>query len=314
MKWEKFGRIFEVPNTFEWAKTHVQCPVVDTVANPDGTFTIYFSSRDQKNVSRIGSFNYDFNKKIVVSLSDRPLLDLGRDGCFDDSGVMPTSIVRHQGQVYLFYIGWTQKVRTSYQNSIGLAIRKKNGQFRKCFEGPVIGQDRFDPIFTGTCWVMPHGSGFISYYLSCTEWRSKEPRYNIKMATSENLVEWKKLNRAAIEYSNDNEGGIASASVVANQNLFHMWYSFRGSQDYRSNLKETYRIGYAKSRDGTQWQRDDLNVGISLGQKGEWDSEMICYPYVFNIGEQLVMLYNGNGFGKSGIGMAKLPIQSLFSG
>ena len=41
---------------------------------------------------------------------------------------------------------------------------------------------------------------------------------------------------------------------------------------------------------------DDEAV-IDISKEG-WDSEMISYPYVFNKGNNLIMLYNGNGFGK----------------
>ena len=33
---------------------------------------------------------------------------------------------------------------------------------------------------------------------------------------------------------------------------------------------------------------------------------MVCYPYVFEYNDKLYMLYNGNGYGKTGIGLAVL--------
>jgi hypothetical protein len=75
-----------------------------------------------------------------------------------------------------------------------------------------------------------------------------------------------------------------------------MWYSFRG---------QAYRIGYAESEDGRQWKRLDSHVGIDVSTTG-WDSEMIEYPFVFDHKGQRYMLYNGNGFGKTGFGLAVL--------
>ena len=37
-----------------------------------------------------------------------------------------------------------------------------------------------------------------------------------------------------------------------------------------------------------------------------WDSEMICYPYVFKHKGRFYMLYCGNGYGKTGFGLAVL--------
>ena len=51
--------------------------------------------------------------------------------------------------------------------------------------------------------------------------------------------------------------------------------------------------------------RDDMKVGIAISKQG-WDSKMIAYPNVFEIDQKLVMLYNGNGFGKTGFGYAVL--------
>ena len=75
-----------------------------------------------------------------------------------------------------------------------------------------------------------------------------------------------------------------------------MWYSYRGKK---------YRIGYAESKDGKRWNRLDHLAGISPSKNG-WDSEMIEYPFVFNHNGSRYMLYNGNGFGASGFGLAIL--------
>ena len=49
---------------------------------------------------------------------------------------------------------------------------------------------------------------------------------------------------------------------------------------------------------------DEL-VELDISPNG-WDSEMICYPYVFDHGSNRYMLYNGNGYGKTGFGLAVL--------
>jgi hypothetical protein len=57
----------------------------------------------------------------------------------------------------------------------------------------------------------------------------------------------------------------------------------------------------------------ELNIGglwIVTGFKQVsligWDSEMIEYPFVFDHAGERYMLYNGNGYGKSGFGLAIL--------
>ncbi|MEO8211109.1 MAG: hypothetical protein ABI840_11175 [bacterium] len=77
-----------------------------------------------------------------------------------------------------------------------------------------------------------------------------------------------------------------------------MWYSFRGG--FKSSK---YRIGYAESLDGVRWKRKDEEVNLEVSNNG-WDSEMICYPYVFHHEKSFYMLYNGNDYGKTGFGLA----------
>jgi len=82
-----------------------------------------------------------------------------------------------------------------------------------------------------------------------------------------------------------------------------MWYAHRGSRDYRTNPEYSYRIGYAESSNGMDWKRMDELVGIGVSDSG-WDSKMIEYPCVYDYAGKRYMLYNGNGFGVTGIGLA----------
>ena len=75
---------------------------------------------------------------------------------------------------------------------------------------------------------------------------------------------------------------------------YRMWFSARGDR---------YRLGYAESSDGITWTRDDSAVDLDVSSAG-WDSEMMAYPFVLEHAGRLVMLYNGNGYGRSGVGYA----------
>jgi hypothetical protein len=44
-------------------------------------------------------------------------------------------------------------------------------------------------------------------------------------------------------------------------------------------------------------------VGIEVSESG-WDSDMIGYACVFRWSSRYYMLYNGNEYGRTGIGMA----------
>jgi hypothetical protein len=65
-------------------------------------------------------------------------------------------------------------------------------------------------------------------------------------------------------------------------------------------------MGYAESVNGKDWVRMDDTVGIDVSEDSDWDSEMIEYPFIFDHDGQRYMLYNGNGYGKTGFGLAVL--------
>ena len=51
-------------------------------------------------------------------------------------------------------------------------------------------------------------------------------------------------------------------------------------------------------------RRLDEDVGIDVALSG-WDSEMIEYAFLHKCAMGEFMLYNGNGFGKTGLGIAR---------
>ena len=81
--------------------------------------------------------------------------------------------------------------------------------------------------------------------------------------------------------------------VVRDGDRYRMWFSSRG---------DAYRIGYAESVDGIRWER--LDAGIDAA--GAWDAEMQAYPAIYDDGTGRHLLYNGNRYGRTGIGWATL--------
>ena len=49
-----------------------------------------------------------------------------------------------------------------------------------------------------------------------------------------------------------------------------------------------------------------MRIRVSMSTPGDWDSDMLCYPHVFECDGQVYLLYNGNEFGRYGFGAAVL--------
>ena len=55
---------------------------------------------------------------------------------------------------------------------------------------------------------------------------------------------------------------------------------------------------YAESADSYQFDRKDDSLTIQASPLG-WDSEMVYYPFVFDHDGRKIMLYCGNGYGRT---------------
>ena len=118
--WKKIGNIFNVDKSnLDWMSTHAMMPVIEKLRN--NIYRIYFSTRDQQNRSRCASIDLNIKSLEVTNLTQKPILDLGAIGTFEDSGVMPTSIIKHKGIKYLYYNGWSQGKTVPFYSFIGLA-------------------------------------------------------------------------------------------------------------------------------------------------------------------------------------------------
>ena len=138
------------------------------------------------------------------------------------------------------------------------------------------------------------------WYVSGTKWEADndQPKhyYHIKYAESVNGIHWQRNGIVCVDFGDHDEYAIARPCVIRDNGIYRMWYAYRG---------KGYRIGYAESKDGLRWERKDEEVGIDVSDSG-WDSEMIEYPFVFDHDGERYMLYNANGYGKTGIGLAAL--------
>jgi len=297
MKWKKLGKVYCPTGKIEWMRSHAAVPVAERIC--DDMFRIFFSTRDSLNRSYIGFVIIDITKpNQILNVSAAPVLSPGDLGEFDDSGAMATWLTRTANTNYLYYIGWNLGRTVPFRNSIGLAIGDSNGHYVKYAKGPIVDRSILEPHFCASCCVLKENDCWRMWYLSCTGWSQEngipKHRYHIKYAESNDGIYWRRDGLIAIDYANETEYAISRPSVIHDNDNWKMWYSFRG---------HAYRIGYAESKDGMHWIRNDHLAGIDVSISG-WDSEMIEYPFVFDHKGQRFMLYNGNGYGQTGFGLA----------
>ena len=317
MKWRKLGRIFDptqhrLPNDCAQFAQSPQALVFDNFVR------VYFSTRavdpnNRKYLSHIAFVDFAKNLRDVIRVSDRTVIGLGALGCFDEHGIFPMNVLRHDGKIYGYTCGWNRRVSVSVDTAIGLAFSHDDGlTFQRAGDGPVLAASVHEPCLVGDGFVKVIDGTFHMWYIFGTGWKRYDAQsapdrtYKIGHATSVDGVHWEKeeARRIITDVFGPDESQ-ALPTVLNIDGVYHMFFCFRQSSDFRTNSSRSYRIGHASSSNLRNWKRDDANPGIGT-TAGEWDSDMLCYPNVFECVEKIYMLYNGNEFGRYGFGLAVL--------
>lgn len=296
-RWQRLGLIGNPAGSAPWAATHAALPALDAVAPAE--WDLYLSSRDGDGRARIGRTRFALHPKPAISAFEgTPVLDVGPLGAFDDSGVTVSCVVTRGATKHLYYTGWSRGVTVPFYLFAGLAISTDGGRtFERAGGAPLLDRGPGDPYLTASPFVLCENGRWRMWYVSGTGWDARSDGahhfYHLKYTESSDGIRWERPARVAVDYGAPGEHAFSRPCVVRADDGYWMWYAFRGDR---------YRIGCAHSADGVEWTRHDA---LGFGPSGEgWDSEEVSYPWVFDHAGRQYMLYNGNGYGRTGVGLA----------
>lgn len=313
-EWKKLGKVFDPTKikNLSWMQEFAQAPSVLVF---DDFIRVYFSCRPPRDRSgQYLSFTayVDLNRSNlfeIVNIAKKPILKLGELGCFDEFGIYPTSVIRNGREVWAYYGGWTRCESVPFNVAIGCAISLDGGgTFNKMGNGPVLSYSVNEPFVISGPKIRKFNNRWYLFYIAGQKWiendKKPEPVYKIRMASSDDGINWIRVNINLIESKLEVNEAQASPDVYYQNGKYHMFFCYRYSLNFRGKEKG-YRIGYASSIDMINWIRDDLKAGINVSDAG-WDSEMISYPHVFELDNKIYMFYLGNEVGRYGFGLAQL--------
>ena len=302
-RWKKQGLIYS-RESGPFFKSHTTRPIPYWL--DESRLRIFFSSRCKSDMPYPAFIDVDpADPARVFTVCEEPLLSLGRAGTFDDSGITPVSILRRPQGDLMYYVGWKRRrYGVTIETSIGVAELLDGGaRLEKCFDGPILAQDRIHPLMVAAPYVLQWGSGYRMWYCSGSDWvqppHGPEPIYSVCQADSIDGIRWEADGAFVIPSSFDGEV-VSAPWLVRHGGCWLMWYSYRGSATPEA---KRYQIGVASSVDGEHWIRRDEEAGLVRSTKG-WDSEMACYPSFYTHNGRTIMLYCGNHVGRGGIGWA----------
>lgn len=286
--WKKLGIIYNVNNANNKLLTHASNPLA--IHLKDDIYRIFYSGRDSQNVSSVSYVDYDIVKMKIISDFKEPIIT-AKEGTFYSHGVTIGNSWKEGSDRYIGFMGWQQREGEHWRGDIG----KFNLKTKEI--SLVLGKNQEDKISLSYPHVEHINGKYYMWYGSTINWTSSngEMVHVIKLASSYDMKEWE-FHGINIPYKVGKAQAFSKPTVRIKNSVYQVWYS------YRSGDGTPYRIGYAYSGDKINWKYQQSNLNVSdIG----WDSNMVCYPHVFEHKNCLYMLYNGNSYGIKGFGMAK---------
>jgi len=296
MTWTPQGLLIK-PNPAVWWMTTFAGPAAPYQVS-DTHIRFFITGRDDANVSRIGPVDVDFSadKPRIMGYGE-PVVDIGALGLFDSDGAAYPWLVEAEGTLYLYYVGWLRGHRVAMHHGIGVATAPRwDAPFVKQSRAPILPLTDREPFGSASCCVRYKGPGrWRMFYTAFLDWRMQggAPKhyYSIRETTSTDGIVWDTATQPAINHRDASEYALGKPCYVCEGGKEVMYFVARGDR---------YRIWRAQKEAGI-WVRDDSPVEIA---SSDWDSEMQAYPLIFSLKGRDVMLYNGNGYGRSGLGWA----------
>jgi hypothetical protein len=312
--WKKLGRVFGTDMVKDkwWMVNYTQTPSVVVF---DDFVRVYYCCRPHPDsngqfVSYLAFFDLDKkDMQTILKVADRPLMSLGDLGTFDEFGIYPASVIRHNNDFRVYYGGNTRCVSVPFNAAIGVGISTNNGlSFERIGNGPVLSYSPDEPFVLGSPKIRNFNNKWYLWYAAGCEWIEqdglKQPVYKIRCAVSEDGFEWEKFGKNLLPDLLEKNECQASPDVFFYNGKYHMFYSYRYNFGYKEKGKG-YRVGYAFSSNLEEWTRADHFAAFEPTAEG-WDSETVSYLHVFQSDDNFYAFYQGNFMGREGIGLAKL--------
>lgn len=293
MTWRRLGWVDVPANRPSWWTSHAGFPTVVSVLGD--VVLLLVASRDGGQTSSCAYMRIDLapNQVRLVDFSQKPLLEPGDSGCFDESGVNVTYASSSQNQISVWYHGWFLRRSGGWINSIGRADGSLERGLQRESKAPVFDRSSDDPTSLGYPFLFNFPSGSKLFYCSYENYGvpplGQPYSYRVKFANGHDLA-----RNSPILPHLDGCQAQSRPCVVRYRDRYRMFVSVKGQR---------YRIETAESADGITWawSSDEWSLWPS-GMGGE--TLETAYAYVFEHRGQLVMLYNGDGHGATGIGVA----------
>ena len=279
-------------------QTHAALPVVTSVS--DGNARVLVGGRDKQGRGQSGFVDLSIRDARVVAVAPDPVVRVGELGTFDDRGALPSCMIKIGARWFFYYTGVMLGQTVPFYYAVGVAVSDDGEHFKKVSQAPILDRNDVDPYLVASPYVLYDEGRYRMWYMSGVRWTMEDGKpkhyYHIRYAESTDGLDWKRDGRVCIDFK-PGEYAIARPSVVRDEGRYRMWFPYRGDR---------YKIGYAESSDGLTWERMDEQVTFVPAEPAALEDDMQCYPLILDADGERYMAYNGNGYGLTGFGLARL--------
>lgn len=305
MLWEKLGIVYAPTGELISAKTHAMVPTPFLLN--ENTIRVFVTLCDADMVGRPGFVDVDARNPLrILRIAESPLLEVGAPNNFDEHGLVTCSVTRGpDGRLFLYYAGFERCQTIRYRLLTGVAVSDDNGEtFHRVRETPALERSDDELYFRGGPFVIFDSGVFKMWYVAGSAWEDIDgkqmPVYELRYIESPNGIDWGPKGETVLPITGPDEHGFGRPWVTQNADgSSSLFYSVR-----RRSLR-AYRMGYATSADGRQWDRKDEELGLDV-TPGSFDSDAIMYAATISVHGNTWCFYNGNGFGEDGFAVARL--------
>jgi len=313
--WTDHGLIFDLTKYNESNESNFKWAQGPQIIDQGSYFRLYFSTRifDLENLPVSKVFFIDLLKDFsaILGKAKEVKIQSGILGGFDQHGIFPFHPYRINSKIIMaLSSGWKRMQNVDIDMSMGQAVSIDGEHFARNGYGPIIAAAPDEPFLVGDPFVFCEEESYQLFYIFGTEWtkglNQPERTYKIGSMNSKDGISFDR-NQNGIQIIPDsipNEAQAMPTVVRINKNL-HMFYCYRNSFDFRDGGQNSYRLGHAVSKDSKNWKIDHSVLPDIYPQ---WSESMQCYPHCIVFEGKVWILYNGNNFGKNGIGLMSKSI------
>ena len=268
----------------------------------DNLSRLFFNSRDVENRSSIYSIDVCESTLVLNFDSVQLQQDFGPPDSYFSQGISLGSFFQLNQKSYVSVMGWKINPGEHWVGRIGKIEMDPQGNLLKLGDTAWFNLDSSDPISLSYPAIYQNGQSLSMWYGSTVSWDAGngEMLHVLKEKKSIDNISFHSTN-SLIPYELGTAQAFSRPSIVEFKERNLMAYSFRGAQD-------KYKIGFV-------WL-DDFSTATQLGgltaflpSDSEWENEMVEYPSLFVHHSKLFMLYNGNNYGKTGIGLVEIQTE-----